>query len=96
VQEKISPKDASLKAYRRIYAPEAPFGAPEPSAPLVMRVVNHTVQSLLSDSTSLILETGDSWFQGQRMRLPQGCNYEFQMQYGSIGWYVHPPSNLPP
>lgn len=56
-----------------------------------MRVVNHTVQSLLSDSTALILETGDSWFQGQRMRLPQGCNYEFQMQYGSIGWYARPP-----
>lgn len=33
-----------------------------------------------------VLVSGDSWFQGQRMKLPNGCNYEFQMQYGSIGW----------
>jgi TPP-dependent 2-oxoacid decarboxylase len=58
LQEKISPKDASLKAYKRIYAPEAPFAAPEPSAPLVMRVVSHTVQNLLSENTALLVETG--------------------------------------
>lgn len=34
----------------------------------------------------VVVATGDSWFQGQRMKLPNGCNYEFQMQYGSIGW----------
>lgn len=33
-------------------------------------------------------KTGDSWFQGQSMKLPHGCGYEFQMQYGSIGWSV--------
>jgi TPP-dependent 2-oxoacid decarboxylase len=32
--------------------------------------------------------TGDSWFHGQNMKLPHGCGYEFQMQYGSIGWSV--------
>lgn len=31
---------------------------------------------------------GDSWFQGQTMKLPKGAGYEFQMQYGSIGWSV--------
>ncbi|KAL8109506.1 hypothetical protein AgCh_025565 [Apium graveolens] len=31
---------------------------------------------------------GDSWFIFQKMKLPKGCGYEFQMPYGSIGWSV--------
>ncbi|CAL2268445.1 unnamed protein product [Prunus armeniaca] len=31
---------------------------------------------------------GDSWFNCQKLKLPSGCRYEFQMQYGSIGWSV--------
>ena len=31
---------------------------------------------------------GDSWFNSQRLRLPDGCEYEVQMRYGSIGWSV--------
>ncbi|CAK7330531.1 unnamed protein product [Dovyalis caffra] len=38
--------------------------------------------------TAVIAETGDSWFNCQKRKLPQGCGYEFQMQYGSIGWSV--------
>ncbi|KAI5415785.1 Pyruvate decarboxylase 2 [Lathyrus oleraceus] len=38
--------------------------------------------------TAVIAETGDSWFNCQKLKLPEGCGYEFQMQYGSIGWSV--------
>ena len=31
------------------------------------------------------METGDSWFNGLKLKLPPGTPYEFQMQYGSIG-----------
>ncbi|KAI4382444.1 hypothetical protein MLD38_008408 [Melastoma candidum] len=36
----------------------------------------------------LVAETGESWFNCQKLKLPRGCCYEFQMQYGSIGWSV--------
>jgi TPP-dependent 2-oxoacid decarboxylase len=41
---------------------------------------------MIHSDTSLILETGDSWFNGQNMHLPKGASYHVQMQYGSIGW----------
>ncbi|KAL4560729.1 hypothetical protein LXL04_032883 [Taraxacum kok-saghyz] len=43
---------------------------------------------MLSGKTAVIVETGDSWFNCQKLKLPKGCGYEFQMQYGSIGWSV--------
>ncbi|KAF9680056.1 hypothetical protein SADUNF_Sadunf06G0080300 [Salix dunnii] len=43
---------------------------------------------MLSSETAVISETGDSWFNCQKLKLPRGCGYEFQMQYGSIGWSV--------
>ncbi|CAJ2655926.1 unnamed protein product [Trifolium pratense] len=35
-----------------------------------------------------VAKAGDSWFNCQKLKLPKGCGYEFQMQYGSIGWSV--------
>jgi TPP-dependent trihydroxycyclohexane-1,2-dione (THcHDO) dehydratase len=43
---------------------------------------------MLTENTAVIAETGDSWFNCQKLKLPEGCTYEFQMQYGSIGWAV--------
>lgn len=88
LSKELSRNEASLKAYTRIYAPEAPMAQQDPETLLNMRFVNKHVQALLSPKTALIVETGDSWFQGQTMKLPPGCGYEFQMQYGSIGWSV--------
>ena len=34
------------------------------------------------------METGDSWFNGLKLRLPPGCRFEIQFQAGSIGWCV--------
>ncbi|XP_059295413.1 LOW QUALITY PROTEIN: pyruvate decarboxylase 3-like [Lycium ferocissimum] len=42
----------------------------------------------LSGDIAVIAETGDSWFNCQNLKLPEGCGYEFQMQYESIGWSV--------
>ena len=33
-----------------------------------------------------MVETGDSWFNGLKTRLPPGCRFEIQFQAGSIGW----------
>ena len=44
------------------------------------------MQTILSGDHAVLAETGDSWFNCLKLTLPEGCGYEFQMQYGSIGW----------
>lgn len=44
------------------------------------------LQAILTPEMALVVETGDSWFNGQKLKLPTGAEYEWQMQYGSIGW----------
>ncbi|KAK3445009.1 hypothetical protein EUGRSUZ_A00548 [Eucalyptus grandis] len=46
------------------------------------------IQDMLSSESAVIAETGESWFNCQKLKLPRGCGYEFQMQYGSIGWSI--------
>lgn len=43
---------------------------------------------MLTPDSAVIAETGDSWFNCQKLKLPNGCGYEFQCQFGSIGWSV--------
>ncbi|KAJ4796053.1 Pyruvate decarboxylase [Rhynchospora pubera] len=74
--------------YKRIYVPSGEPRGCEPGEPLRVNVLFKHIQGLLSDKTAVIAETGDSWFNCQKLRLPEGCGYEFQMQYGSIGWSV--------
>lgn len=86
LSEIVSENTNSLTAYNRI-AGEAPI--PEPGdikAPLSRRRLFANIQSMLDESTTVIAETGDSWFNGLGLKLPQGAQFEIQMQFGSIGW----------
>ncbi|KAK3126100.1 hypothetical protein QOZ80_7BG0613880 [Eleusine coracana subsp. coracana] len=60
----------------------------QPGEPLRVNVLFKHIQKMLTGDSAVIAETGDSWFNCQKLKLPQGCGYEFQMQYGSIGWSV--------
>ena len=84
----IQPNASSFKAFKRIHEPPLPPQALRSEAPLTTRAIREQVQSILTDRSALLVETGDSWFNGQKITLPDGCLYEFQMQYGSIGWAV--------
>jgi indolepyruvate decarboxylase len=46
------------------------------------------IQGLVTADCTIIAETGDSWFNGIRLRLPDGARFEIEMQWGSIGWSV--------
>jgi pyruvate decarboxylase len=86
--EKIKPNDAALKAYNRIrveYADEPPV---EKDAPITTRRLFAQVQDILGPDMTVLAETGDSWFNAMKLKLPVGCGFEIQMQYGSIGWSV--------
>ena len=50
-----------------------------------LQVLFKHVQALLTPSTLLLAETGDSIFNCQKLQLPDGCQYEWSQQYGSIG-----------
>lgn len=85
---KVKPNDASLKAYNRIRVELAPEPPLKKDAPVTTRRLFSRVGEVLSPSNTIIAETGDSWFNAIKLRLPEGCGFEIQMQYGSIGWSV--------
>ncbi|CAL5060892.1 unnamed protein product [Urochloa decumbens] len=74
--------------YRRIFVPDGQPPESEPGEPLRVNVLFKHIQRMLTADSAVMAETGDSWFNCQKLRLPEGCGFEFQMQYGSIGWSV--------
>ena len=60
----------------------------QPHKKLTRQYLFTVIQSLLQKDSLVIAETGDSWFNCMQLALPEGCGFEIQMQYGSIGWSV--------
>lgn len=85
---RLTHNETSLKAYRRIREQTLPPARGGDDAPLTTRWLFARIQQLLDDTTTVIAETGDSWFNGLNLDLPTGAGFEIQMQYGSIGWSV--------
>lgn len=65
----------------------APPAAKE-DEPLTNDEMTRQISGLLTSESTLIAETGDSWFNAVRMRLPGGSRVELEMQWGHIGWSV--------
>ena len=86
--QRVQCNGASLVAYNRIKGEAPPPAEPADDAAISTRYLFKRIEELLNADTTVIAETGDSWFNGMRMKLPTGCSFELQMQYGSIGWSV--------
>ena len=86
---KLISNPTSLESYQRIKetAHVTPPTAPKELA-LTTRRLFHHINECLDGTTTVVAETGDSWFNGMDLHLPDGCKFEIQMQYGSIGWSV--------
>ena len=84
---KVRRNDASLVEFARSRTKEEPSAA-APGDKLTIAEVSRQVHDALGKDTALLVETGDSWFHGIGMRLPEGCRFEIQFQAGSIGWSV--------
>jgi pyruvate decarboxylase len=56
--------------------------------PLTLEYIQESLQALINSNSSIIVETGDCWFLGQKLQLDIGAKYHVQLQYGSIGWSV--------
>ena len=88
LSKRLKCNTTAYENYHRIYVPEGQPLRSDPKEPLRVNVLFQHIQKMLSSETAVIAETGDSWFNCQKLKLPKGCGYEFQMQYGSIGWSV--------
>ncbi|MCL7029199.1 hypothetical protein MKW94_013858 [Papaver nudicaule] len=86
--KKLKRNTTAYENYHRIYVPEGQPPRCDPKEPLRVNILFKHIQKMLSGDSAVIAETGDSWFNCQKLKLPEGCGYEFQMQYGSIGWSV--------
>ncbi|KAL3161234.1 Pyruvate decarboxylase 1 [Trebouxia sp. C0009 RCD-2024] len=84
----VKPNSTAWDNFQRMYVPSAQVPSSEPGSPLRTNIIFKHIQEMLSSETAVLVETGDSWFNGQKLKLPDGCLYEFQMQFGSIGWSV--------
>ena len=84
--------DAALNNYIRIKEQIIPINvAKNLNAPILTRFLVQEIQDLLNrekNNYAVIVETGDSWFNGMTLNLSADCPFEIQMQYGSIGWSV--------
>jgi TPP-dependent 2-oxoacid decarboxylase len=83
---RIKRNDTSLTAFNRTRTHLAPAPPINREEPIRTRRLFSLIQGLLDGNTTLIAETGDSWFNTINLALPQGSSFEIQMQYGSIGW----------
>ncbi|CAM6067747.1 unnamed protein product [Sphagnum tenellum] len=86
--KKVERNTTSFDNFLRMYVPPGnPLKQREGEPIKVLTLYKH-IQAMLTPENVVIAETGDSWFNCQKLHLPEGCGYEFQMQYGSIGWAV--------
>jgi pyruvate decarboxylase len=85
---KVQKRDATALEYRRIRTEPRSEIPARPEAKLIRAEIVRQIQSLLTADTTVIAETGDSWFNGVALKLPSGARFEVEMQWGSIGWSV--------
>ena len=85
---KVQKRDATAVEYKRIRAEPRPESRAGPETKLMRAEIVRQIQSLLTADTTVIAETGNSWFNGVALKLPGGTRFEIEMQWGSIGWSV--------
>ncbi|WP_120632906.1 thiamine pyrophosphate-binding protein [Ruegeria sp. EL01] len=86
--DNLTPNNGAIAAFQRVVTPRH---LPQPGAaetPIAVRQLFARIQNMLDGDSTLLVETGDSWFNGIDIDLPEGARFEIQMQYGSIGWSV--------
>jgi pyruvate decarboxylase len=85
---RVQKRDATMTEYNRIRTERLPPQPANPDAKLTRAELFRQVRALLTADTTVIAETGDSWFNGMALTLPGGARFEIEMQWGAIGWAV--------
>ncbi|GBQ07077.1 alpha-keto acid decarboxylase family protein [Acetobacter cerevisiae] len=81
-------KDSTLVQYKRVHTERTVETTGKGDDVLTRADIQQTLQSLVTPETTIVGETGDSWFNVMRTKLPRGARVELEMQWGHIGWSV--------
>lgn len=68
--KKIKKNTTAFENYSRIFVPEGKPLKCEPNEPLRVNVLFQHIQKMLTSDTAVIAETGDSWFNCQKLKFP--------------------------
>jgi pyruvate decarboxylase len=86
--KKVDKRGATMVEYARICPEVRQESIAEPKAKLVRAEMVRQMRPLVTAETTVIAETGDSWFNGIALGMPRGARFEVEMQWGHIGWSV--------
>jgi pyruvate decarboxylase len=81
-------REATMVEFKRIRSEPVVESPAAPDAELTRAEMMRQIQDLVTADCTILAETGDSWFNGMKLRLPGGARFEIEMQWGSIGWSV--------
>ena len=73
LSKRIKKNATAFENYSRIFVPDGVLPPCKTKEPLRVNVLFSHIQKLLSSETAVIAETGDSWFNCQKLKLPKGC-----------------------
>lgn len=73
LSKRVKNNITSYENYHRIFVPEGHPLKSEPKEALRVNILFQHIQKMLSNQTAVIAETGDSWFNCQKLKLPKGC-----------------------
>ncbi|KAF8663019.1 hypothetical protein HU200_055608 [Digitaria exilis] len=79
---RLKKNTAAYENYHRIYVPPGEPLASEPGEPLRVNILFKHIQSMLSGNSAIIAETGDSWFNCQKLKLPEGLSHPEIWDFG--------------
>lgn len=71
--KRVKHNTTAYENYQRIFVPDGVPLESEPREPLRVNVLFKHIQGMLTGETAVIAETGDSWFNCQKLKLPKGC-----------------------
>lgn len=90
---KVEKLEATMIEYKRIRS-EPPREAPAaPDTKLTRTEIVRQIQGLVTSDCTILAETGDSWFNGIRLKLPEGARFEIEMQWARSDGLCRPPSD---
>ncbi|KAK3400762.1 pyruvate decarboxylase [Sordaria brevicollis] len=80
--------DTTMIEYKRLKPDPPHVHTATREEALTRKEIQRQVQEMLTERTSLFVDTGDSWFNGIALKLPPGAKFEIEMQWGHIGWSI--------
>jgi pyruvate decarboxylase len=85
---KAERREATMTEFKRLGSEPPSVASAASETKLTRTEIVRQIQGLVTSDCTVIAETGDSWFNGIRLKLPTGARFEIEMQWGSIGWSV--------